>query len=513
MVLTLKRNRIRESLAVFGFLAIAMVGCKNPIAVQAKSLQAEAVSPSLAISLPDLSVLSPNGNIDFGSVSVGSSCDVSLTLRNSGKNDLVIDVASIAVTVGNFSLNTPPPANIAPGGTGTFTLRLTPTAPGMVTATVTIPTNDLKNPVFLFSIRGTGITIGLTTGAVSAITYTSASSGGTVLTEGGSTVTARGICWGTSPNPTIANYKSTDIGGGTGSYTCSLTGLYPGTFYYVRAWATNSDGTAYGLSNSFTTLAATPPTTTTISAINAKTAVSGGTVFSDSGVTVSERGVCWSLSHNPTIADSKIASAATASYTSNLTGLAIATTYYVRAYATNQGGTVYGNELSLKTVGYIGPSGGYVFYDAGSVQTDATYGNWRYMEAASSVQATQNSVWWNGSAVNIAGAKGTGLGAGIANTAAIVVAQGAGSYAAKICDALTFGTHGESDWFLPSKSELDYMLSNIKENNIGTWPTWYYWSSSQTTSDGVYNSQTSFDGAVHLTSIVNRNTWAARRFQ
>lgn len=92
------------------------------------------------------------------------------------------------------------------------------------------------------------------TSAVSEITRTTASSGGNVTADGNSPVLARGICWGTAENPTVQNSKSTD-GGGTGAFTSSMTELLPGIQYYVRAYATNSVGTAYGEQVSFTTLA------------------------------------------------------------------------------------------------------------------------------------------------------------------------------------------------------------------------------------------------------------------
>ncbi|MCR5549924.1 MAG: T9SS type A sorting domain-containing protein [Bacteroidales bacterium] len=91
----------------------------------------------------------------------------------------------------------------------------------------------------------------VTTNAVSGITDTSAICGGYVTSDGGANVTARGVCWSTSPNPTVNNNHSAD-GGGTGSFTSSITGLTADTTYYVRAYATNSAGTAYGDEVSFT---------------------------------------------------------------------------------------------------------------------------------------------------------------------------------------------------------------------------------------------------------------------
>ena len=90
----------------------------------------------------------------------------------------------------------------------------------------------------------------VTTTSVTSITGTTASSGGTVTSDGGASVSARGVCWSTSVNPTTSNNKTSD-GTGTGSFTSSVTGLVAGTTYYLRAYATNSVGTSYGSSYSF----------------------------------------------------------------------------------------------------------------------------------------------------------------------------------------------------------------------------------------------------------------------
>ena len=93
----------------------------------------------------------------------------------------------------------------------------------------------------------------VTTIAISDIMQTTAVCGGEVTSDGGYTVTSRGVCWSTSPNPTISDQKTTD-GSGAGVFTSSLTGLTANTLYYVRAYATNSYGTGYGSSFTFTTL-------------------------------------------------------------------------------------------------------------------------------------------------------------------------------------------------------------------------------------------------------------------
>ncbi len=91
----------------------------------------------------------------------------------------------------------------------------------------------------------------VTTTAVSEVTTTTATSGGNVTTDGGLSVTARGVCWSTSANPTTADDKTTD-GTGTGAFTSSITGLSPGTNYHIRAYATNSEDTSYGNDVEFT---------------------------------------------------------------------------------------------------------------------------------------------------------------------------------------------------------------------------------------------------------------------
>ena len=97
--------------------------------------------------------------------------------------------------------------------------------------------------------------LSVTTGTVTNITTTTASCSGNVTSDGGSSVTARGVCWSTSENPTTSNSKTTN-GTGLGTYTSNITGLSPNTTYYVRAYATNSQGTAYGEQRTFRTLTA-----------------------------------------------------------------------------------------------------------------------------------------------------------------------------------------------------------------------------------------------------------------
>jgi starch-binding outer membrane protein SusE/F len=192
----------------------------------------------------------------------------------------------------------------------------------------------------------------LTTAAVTAITGNSATGGGEVTVLGGADITARGICWAVTENPTVAGSKTVDPNPGLGAFTGQMTGLLGNKTYYVRAYATNSAGTGYGPQVSFKTDIDLPAVTTTDPTDITKTsAVSGGNVTYDGGGTISARGLCWSMNANPSVTDNVIAGGTgTGSFVSNLTGLTLYTTYHVRAYATNSKGTVYGSDKQFTTL-------------------------------------------------------------------------------------------------------------------------------------------------------------------
>ena len=186
---------------------------------------------------------------------------------------------------------------------------------------------------------------------ISSITPTTAISGGNVTTDGGTIVSARGVCWNATSGPTIANSKTADSTG-TGIFISKITGLTANTTYYLRAYASNSIGTAYGSEISFTTLQPIPPVLTTASAtlITTTTAFSGGSVTSDGGSPLTLRGVCWNTAHNPTTGNTKTSDGlGIGNFVSNISGLIPNGTYYLRAYATNSVGTGYGDEITLKT--------------------------------------------------------------------------------------------------------------------------------------------------------------------
>lgn len=94
----------------------------------------------------------------------------------------------------------------------------------------------------------------LTTATISALTSTTSISGGNITSDGGATVTARGVVWSTSQNPTIALTTKTTDGSGNGIFTSNISGLTANTQYFLRSYATNSVGTSYGNEINFTTM-------------------------------------------------------------------------------------------------------------------------------------------------------------------------------------------------------------------------------------------------------------------
>ncbi len=194
----------------------------------------------------------------------------------------------------------------------------------------------------------------VSTGSISGITGSTATGGGNVSTDGGGSITARGLCYDLNPNPTIAN-SVVNATGETGSFTSTITGLGPSSTYYVRAFATNSAGTAYGNEVSFTTNAITNPViiTTAATSISSTSAICGGQITNDGGDPMTTHAIVYGTNHNPTTADNFLEDASTGagSYSIPVTGLLPNTTYYVRAYTGNPFiGSTYAAEVSFTTL-------------------------------------------------------------------------------------------------------------------------------------------------------------------
>jgi len=204
------------------------------------------------------------------------------------------------------------------------------------------------------------------TGSITDISYNSCSVDGTILDISKNGIDQYGFCWAVTQNPTIENDK-TQFGAknSTGNFSGNLTGLSPNTIYYVKAYATNSQGTCYGSQLSFTTLLnITIPTVTTtdVTTFTSTSATVGGNVTSDGNATVTDHGVYWGTSQNPESTGTKLQiGSGTGTFSTSLSGLSPNTTYYVKAYATNSQGTGYGNEVSFTTTSTVTDIDGNVY--------------------------------------------------------------------------------------------------------------------------------------------------------
>ncbi len=184
---------------------------------------------------------------------------------------------------------------------------------------------------------------------------------GYVADDGGTEVIARGVCWSLAHNPEITGNKKI-IGRGTGTFTCTLSGLNPSTDYYAKAFATNEVGTAYGKEIQFKTKLDGPPVAATVATIfdyntiNYISAQVAGHIIDNGNTSVNEVGICWSYSKGPTIGtDNKTIAnpghALTGDYFScNLDHLESDTVYYARAYIINSVDTSYGNSVTIRTL-------------------------------------------------------------------------------------------------------------------------------------------------------------------
>lgn len=236
----------------------------------------------------------------------------------------------------------------------------------------------------------------VTTDEVSDITLNTAVCGGNVLSDGFAAITERGICYATHEEPTVFDYKVAG-GEGLGLFQCRMSGLETLTTYYVRAYAKNSEGYAYGNEVTFVTADETflPEVIThEVTDFNHFYAVGGGEVVSNGGLDIIERGICWSTSPNPTTTGNKLtAGTGMGEFECRMMCLFGNTTYYVRAFAANEAGMKYGNEVTFTTSPHpnMAPEGAIpslfsvsptqqVFISRGNLQYQASSNTWRFAE-------------------------------------------------------------------------------------------------------------------------------------
>ncbi len=311
----------------------------------------------------------------------------------------------------------------------------------------------------------------LTTKAITSISYTSAASGGEITDAGGGTITAKGVCWSTTANPTITNSHTTN-GTGTADFASNLTSLVQGTTYHVRAYATNSAGTAYGNDITFTTLSVALATlsTTDPTLVTATTARSGGNITNAGGGNISARGVCWSTSANPTVDNSKTSNGTgTGAFTADITGLLPATLYHARAYATNEAGTAYGNDITFTTVTVVLPSVTSASVSAITASTASSGGN--VTDAGNGTISARGVCWATTSGPTISGSHttdGTGTGS---FTSALTGLTGNTTYYIRAYATNNVGTSYGAETTFTTFAATDADGNNYTSVTLGT-QTW-----------------------------------------
>jgi|WetSurSiteA1Bulk_404760.scaffolds.fasta_scaffold09816_2 hypothetical protein len=190
---------------------------------------------------------------------------------------------------------------------------------------------------------------------VTDIKAISATFNGEVSNDGGAKVDLEGFCFGTAHNPTLENSTIQYIKGDPRSFTKIVPFLVPDTYYHVRAFAINSEGTAYGNEVHFRTkpvfLASLVPIGPYQVTIFSATA--GAYISDDGGTPLLEKGVCLSTRANPTINDMKVpqntGAGDDAQFICNISDLEPETLYHLRPYAITMGGVAYGDEREFKT--------------------------------------------------------------------------------------------------------------------------------------------------------------------
>ena len=194
----------------------------------------------------------------------------------------------------------------------------------------------------------------VSTASVVSITETTAVSGGNIISDGGNSITERGVCWGkTSPVTTSSNILK-DSEAKAGTFSSNISGLDYGTVYYIRAYANNSAGTGYGNELSFNTLAGLAyVSTVSITNVTSSSATVNCSISENGGGNITSFGVCYSENSAPTIGDSfyEAGKDTIGNYSFTISSLKYETLYYVRSYATNSAGTAYGEEKTFKTGG------------------------------------------------------------------------------------------------------------------------------------------------------------------
>ena len=297
-------------------LTTFFVGCKKDDMNDVIVYHGQVVYINTTTPFPDLTVKVTNGNDTHCQTQTDAGGTFSLKVRVNeidGSYYLLVDGSSCA------------PKKVGLGGYGQASVDL-----GII------------------EVEGPSMAI-VKTSTITNIRAQSALGGGTVISSVGSAVTKRGVCWSTSQYPTIAN-DHTEDGTGIGEFISNIRNLQSNTTYYVRAYATNNNGTAYGNQETFTTEGGVLPKVRTalVRVENKTTVYYEGLVIDEGDSPVTARGICWGTS-TPNINNSKTTNGEGNGSFSGSTSVSNvhSQNLYFRAYATNGSGTAYGEAVMI----------------------------------------------------------------------------------------------------------------------------------------------------------------------
>jgi hypothetical protein len=317
----------------------------------------------------------------------------------------------------------------------------------------------------------------VTTSFTTSVTDVTAISGGNITSNGGATVIESGICYATTTNPTITNTTIVTVTP-IGSFASNIASLAPNTLYYVRAYAKNSVGIAYGNEVTFTTLAPAATLATIVTndiIINSNTSATfSGSVTSNGGAPITTTSLVISWNNEVTGTATQSVSGTTFTKTDCIPG----TIYTVKFQATNSAGIANGiNKTAITGGNHVGQQTG----GGTCIWTDQT-GTKGLTAAPTDLNNSATIAWWNqtGGVFNLVGANNNILGGGEFNTNTIVNANCPPNSGARLCyDAII---NGYTDWYMPNKIETETLIANRNVPGLaGTLngdPTWgRYWSS------------------------------------
>lgn len=248
-------------------------------------------------------------------------------------------------------------------GVGTFTSRLKPLNPNtkyLVRAYAKNTQGLLYGNILTFTTPSKPPTV--VTVSATSVTHVTATLNGNVTSDGGATVTERGMLW--SRNNPMPDWSDSILpcGSGTGAFSGNAKGLTGSTRYYFRAWAKNAQGTS--LANNSMVFNTEPPQLPILGAIGlnniGRVSVDAtSSIVSNEGAQTSRYGFCWSTSPNPNVNSPGrriLSGAKLGAFTEQLTGLTSGTTYYLSAFAENQAGIAYSTPVTFTTLPQTPPT-------------------------------------------------------------------------------------------------------------------------------------------------------------